>query len=847
MEEYTVESLLMPYRVLDLTEGGCLIAGKVLGDLGADVIKVEPPGGSPTRNIGPFYGNIPDPEKSLFWFAYNTNKRSITLNLETVEGKETFKRLVKDADFVLESFQPGYLESLGLGYEALREVNPRIIMTSITPFGASGPYTHYKASDLTTWAMGGFLGITGIADRPPVWVSFPQASLHAGNNAAAASLIAHWHRERTGEGQHIDVSAQLCTLLALYGAPRGWEFYKEVFAERRPRKGGRGGSLPNAELGSNLVHPCKDGEVLLIAQGGAGVVHHTSSINLVKYMVEINMASEWLKQFDWIWGYDAATITQDTIDRLEGEIDRFLLTKTKKELHEEALKRRILLAPFNNAREVFESQQLRARDFWVDVEHPELGSNVTFCGPFIKLSEAPLRIRRRPPLIGEHNEEIHAELETSKPEPSLTEEAKVTREEEHITGKQALEGIKVADFSWSIVGPLTAKHLADHGATVVRVESHTRPETNRVGGPYKDYIPGIDRSSLYSLYNTSKYGMSLNLEKPRAREVARRLIMWADVVLETFTPGAMERLGLDYETVRKEKPEIIYVSSSCYGHYGPTARNPGYGQMATAQSGITNMIGWSDLPTVSNAIPHTDFISPPFLVSAIMAALDYRRRTGKGLYMEQSQIEAGVHFFAPPVMDYIANRRIMERNGNHYAYASPHSVYPCFGNDRWCAVAVFTDEEWKGLCDAMGNPPWTEESRFATLADRKKNEDELDRLIGEWTAKLSPVEVMIRLQRKGVAAGAVKLINELYEDPQIEHLGFWRYLDHPVLGVHAHEGPPFRLSKTPDRQFTSPCLGQHNEYVYKELLGYSDDEIADLLVEGVITTEADMPEFKASF
>jgi len=416
-----------------------------------------------------------------------------------------------------------------------------------------------------------------------------------------------------------------------------------------------------------------------------------------------------------------------------------------------------------------------------------------------------------------------------------------------MTGKQALEGIKVADFSWSIVAPLTARYLADCGATVVHVESHTRPETQRVGGPYKDNIAGIDRGSLFSLFNTSKYGMSLNLEKAKGREVAHRLIMWADVVIESFTPGAMKRLGLDYEAVSKAKPEIIYVSSSCYGQYGPLAEKPGYGQMATAQAGITNMIGWPDRPTVTNAIPHTDYISPPFLVTTIIAALDYRRRTGKGLYLDQSQVEAGVHFFAPPVMDYIVNQRVLERSGNHHPYAAPHSVYPCRGEDRWCAIAVFTEEEWRGFCDAIGNPEWTKEAKFATFLGRKKNEKELDDLISQWTANITPQEVMSRLQEKGVAAGVVQTMRELYEDPQLESLGFWRYLDHPVIGVHAHQAPPFRLSKTPDRQFTSPCLGQHNEFVYKELLGYSDDEIADFLIEGVITTEADLPEFKASF
>jgi len=414
-----------------------------------------------------------------------------------------------------------------------------------------------------------------------------------------------------------------------------------------------------------------------------------------------------------------------------------------------------------------------------------------------------------------------------------------------MTRKQALDKIKVADFSWSAIGPITTKHLADHGATVVRVESHTRPGVHRTG-PYKDDIPSLDRSILFSWLNSSKYGMSLNLDKAKGREVAHRLIMWADVLVESFTPGTMKKLGLDYETIRKVKPDIIYASTSCYGQYGPIALNPGYGQTATAQAGITNMIGWPDRPIAANSMPHTDFIGPPFLVTAIMAALDYRRRTGKGSYLDHSQIETGIHFFAPPVMEYAVNGRVMERDGNHYPHAAPHNVYPCRGNDRWCAIAVFTEEEWERFHDVIGNPLWIKDTKFATLKGRKDNEEELDSLIGNWTINFTPQEVMNRMQEKGIAAGIVKTIKEVFEDPQLEHHGFWRYLEHPVLGVHAHEGPPFSLSKTPDRQFTSPCLGQHNEYIYKELLGFSDDEVADMLIEGVITTEADLPEFKTS-
>ncbi len=438
---------------------------------------------------------------------------------------------------LLESFAPGYMEKMGLSYETLSKINPRIIMTSITPYGSTGPYSHYKASDLTTWAMSGYLGITGMPDRSPVWVGFPQASLHAGSYAAAASMIAHWHREKVGEGQHIDVSAQQCIVLALYGVPRWWEFRK--IDQGLPRSGPYQ-RFDKASPGMRNVYKCKDGELFILLRGGTSIPHRTSSAQLVKYMDENNMVPDWLKKFNWVVEFDSTTVTQDVIERIMDEVSRFFLTKTKKELYEAALKRRILLAPIANSKDIYENPQLQAREFWVDVEHPELKDKVVYCGPFVKLSEAPIKISRRPPLIGEHNEEISAELGTHEQETSLQmskerSSSAQTKTEGHTIEKQALDGIKIVDFSWSIVGPLTTKHLADYGASVVRVESHTKPETNRVSGPYKDNITGIDRSSLYSLFNTSKYGMSVNMEKARGKEAAYRLMMWADVVAEGFS------------------------------------------------------------------------------------------------------------------------------------------------------------------------------------------------------------------------------------------------------------------------------------------------------------------------
>ncbi len=381
-----------------------MIAGKLMGDVGADVIKIERPGGAPSRNIGPFYKDIPHPEKSLFWMAYNDNKRGVTLNLELADGREILKELVEVSDFVIESFEPGYLPELGLGYDDLADVNSRIILTSITPFGQSGPKAHYKFSELTNWASHGSLYIMGYPDQPPVGMSsMYQGSLMGGLDGAVGSFIAHWDREATGEGQHVDVSMQECGITFLQAVIEFWNTMQYIY----PRSGihqkiGKG-------VGRKLVFACKDGHVsFLVNGGGEGIGRSTR--NMVKWMDEDGMAPGWLKEIDWVNGYDSMKLTQDDSDRMDGAFAKFLATKTKQELFERSLREKINLAPVANMADVAHNPQLASRDFWVELNHPELGEDLTYCGAFAKFSETPCCLYRRAPLIGEHNEEIYVDL-----------------------------------------------------------------------------------------------------------------------------------------------------------------------------------------------------------------------------------------------------------------------------------------------------------------------------------------------------------------------------------------------------------------------------------------------------
>lgn len=393
------------------------------------------------------------------------------------------------------------------------------------------------------------------------------------------------------------------------------------------------------------------------------------------------------------------------------------------------------------------------------------------------------------------------------------------------------------EFAAYAAGPAVGKHLADQGAAVVHVESRARPDGFRTHyPPYKDNIYGLNRSGLFALCNSDKLGITLNLKKqPKATELAKRIVAWSDVVIENFSPGTMTRLGLDYESLRRVKADLIMLSSSNLGQNGPHAEHPGFGSQLSSLAGFTNLTGYPDGSPQILYGPYIDYIAVGYGVAAILAALDYRNRTGKGNHIDLAQYEAGLQFLGPILLDYEANGNVAMRNGNRDPYAAPHGAYPCREEDSWCVISVSSDEEWKALCQAMGNPKWASDKRFSTFAARKKNEEALDEKIATWTRHLTAREAMERLQAVGVRAGIVNTMKDLYSDPQLAHRKQWVELDHPEIGTMHYQRPPYLLSKTacgPERR--DPLLGEHNDYFYLELLGLPDNEYRDLQQEGVI-------------
>lgn len=396
-------------------------------------------------------------------------------------------------------------------------------------------------------------------------------------------------------------------------------------------------------------------------------------------------------------------------------------------------------------------------------------------------------------------------------------------------------GLKILAFCWAVVGPLTMKFFADHGATVIRVETTKRPCVMRTSAPYKDNKPGFNRGGYFNYFNSNILSLSLNMNEPQAIDIAKKLVAKCDVFMENYTPGVIEKWGLDYDELKKIKPDIIMLRQSGYGSWGPYSNLPAFGMVLVPIAGLPNFIGWPGKePLPIGVSAYTDCISPRFASAALIAALDYRNKTGKGQMLDLSQFETALYFSTPALLEYVASGKEPSRIGNASPYAAPHGVYPCRGDDRWCTIAVNNDEEWTNFCREIGKPEYIDDPRFRTLADRKKNEDELNRLVSEWTADQKAEDVMERLQAAGVPSGVVKNTADIFEDPQLRSRNLYWQMEHSEMGMFTQLGQSFMLSKTPSKAYSpSPLLGEHTEYVCTEILGMPDEEFVELMQAGV--------------
>ncbi len=812
------------YTVLDLTVERGWMCGRLLADLGADVVKIEPPGGDPGRRKGLFADPAqPSAEESLSWWFENRGKTSAVLDLDDTADRTRLLDLVERADVLIESFDTGWMDERDLGVDVLLARNPQLVVTSISPFGRTGPHAHWSATDLTVAASTAEMWLSGDADRPPVRLSIPQLFLHAGVEAAVHTLVALWHAQTTGTGQHVDVSAQLCGVRCLMNA----QAYHVLEGRELFRLG------PYNSAGRSYfrtINACLDGHVAALA--AAGPIGGPIMRFLMDWADREGVADPYVKDRDY-GTVNFATEPDEFFAGVRATLERLFARHTKAELYQAALDHGLLLAPVNTVADIRVDEQLAAREYFVEVDQGERGK-VAWAGPWAKLSATPLATSQRAPHVGEHTGDV---LSRTAHEPT-TVEASAPR-------SSPFEGVHVLDLSWVGVGPMTAGYLAAYGATVIKVESSKRPDVLRLNPPFPQGQSGINNSHFFGDFNADKLGLGVDLNDRRGRELAWRAIEWADVIVESFTPKALAAWGMDYEQIRVRNPSVVMMSTCMQGQTGPRRLYRGFGNLMAGLAGFYEVTGWPDRSPAMIYGAYTDFISQRFTTTALLAALDHRRRTGIGQHVDVSQLEAALQFLGPELLAYELDGRVATRAGNRDRDLVPNGVFPCLvepdranrypeggsGAEAWVAISCADDAQWAALVARAGLP---DEPRWRTAAGRRIDEDHIEALIGAWTATRRASDIVSALQPH-VASAPVLAVPELHTDPQLAHRGYWVPLEHPVYGKVPYSGMQAVMSRTPGMvRNPAPCLGQHSWEVLEAILGVDSDTIGNLVAEDVV-------------
>ncbi|MCZ6657924.1 MAG: CoA transferase [Gammaproteobacteria bacterium] len=807
---------LSAIRVIDLADHRGEFAGRILADLGAEVIVIEPPQGSDSRRRPPFDNRPPlggrQSNRSLYWQTLAHGKHSVVVDFDNPGDAAKLKALVLTADILIESSNPGDMAKVGLGYDDFERSHPALIYVSISPWGQTGPNAHLPATDLTIEAAGGLVGMQGDGDRPPIPVGFPQANLHAGVQAAADAITAIYARHITGRGQHLDVSMQAAMVWTLMNATG----YPSAMGVDPPGFGAaRGEPRPTQIPGVRMVRsvPCADGNIVIgLHLPGIGERTLQSCMGWMSTehpeLVDAELCNvDWTH---WMSAVRAGELTVEVFNRAYAGITTAFEAHTKRQLLTLAVERKWLLAPILELPDLLSDPQLASRDYWQSL------NGITLPGPFAKLSETPIVYRRPAPELGDaqrllnqpHRPARSAEIKDNVRAFDATRTFDVTR---------AFDGLQVADFAWVGVGPMISKALADHGANVVHIESSQRFDVLRMLPPFKDGERGINRSQFFANFNTSKRSIELDFSNPVDLETAHKLVAWADVVVESFTPGTMAKYGLDYASIAKDRPDLVMLSTCMRGQTGPERSYSGFGNQGAALAGLFDITGWPDRPPCGPWGAYTDFIAPRFGTAALAAALLHRQQTGRGQFIDLSQIEAGIHFLGPLVADYQTNGQENLRTGFDSRHACPQGIYSTAGKERYLALSIDTDDHWRSLTKLVPNLPIR-----ATLEERIAIKHQLNETIALWCRDQDAWHASERLTKIGVPAYPVLWPTDLYEDPQLAHRQFFVELEHPEMGRMLYDGHATQFSETPPRlDRPGPRLGEHTDEVMGWLGGMS--------------------------
>jgi len=845
-------------RVIELADEQAEYCGLTLAGLGADVVKVEPPGGNSTRRIGPFYQDQEGPERSLFFWQYNRGKRSIVLDLRQRNDRERFRSLVGTADILVESTPRGELDAAGLGIQGLMKEFPALIVARTSPFGDDGPWVDFKGSDLIHLALGGVMmncgydpAPDGKYDLPPIAPQMWHAYHVAGEQLAVAIIAALLYRWRTGKGQYLSCAVHEAVAKSTEVDLMTWVMRRSL-VQRQTCRHAREGVTPHP----SIVHT-KDGRWVM-ANLGTRPGDTAQLVGLMeKYGMEAGIDPEKATvptSGRFVPGTGPSTQKRD--HAMEA-VQRFVRAFTYENVPwREAQEAGMLWAPLRKPHESATDPHWLARQSCTDIEHPELGRSFRYATSKWLATRTAWSVGRRAPLLNEDAKTVMLPRERDIPAVSADARPPVDEGLSPHGKPFPLGKIRILDFTWFLASAGGTRFLAAFGAESIKVELKSHPDTRMaamapVGGrAARDAATGPlrgvtdpDMGGQFNNKNPGKRGISLNVRHPKGLEIARRLVAMSDIVAEGFSPGVLDNWGLGYDALRAIKPDIIYVQQSGMGAKGTYGRFRTVGPIANSFSGLSEMSGLHEPAMPAGwGYSYLDWMGAYSFALAMLSALFHRARTGEGQWVDASQSEVGLMISGTAILDWSANGRIWSRYGNRSPYkpAAPHGAYPCAGDDRWLAIACFTDPEWRALAQVAGHSEWTSDARFADLAARLKNQDALDAFVADWTKSQDAYQAMLALQRAGVPAGVCQTAGDRCDhDPQLAALKWLTEVTGTKIGRWPLAEVPIKMSESPayiggriDRG--APCYGEDNEYVYGELLGMSSQEIKTLADEGVI-------------
>jgi len=840
-------------RVLEIADELGEYCGKLLAGLGADVVKIEPPGGEGTRQHGPFYDDRPDGDGSLYFWHYNFGKRGIVVDFDDDADVERFRQLASRADVLLDTRPPTFLASHRSGFEELRALNPRLIYARISPFGDDGPWAAFLGSDLVHLALGGVMmncgydpEPSGHYDCPPIAPQMWHSYQIAGEMAAMGILAALVNRTESGLGQTVSTSVHEAVSMNTESDIPNWVFLRQEHHRLTCRH-----SLPTANNALSLSMT-KDGRWLLPYRTylHARTDDFDKTLRLLKkWQMQADLEDAKYEDQQYRLTTAARMHIADVTDILVGKL------KYERDLWRDAQDEGMTWAPVARPEENIESRHWRIRGAIVDVPHPELNAEFSYVGSRWYCADTPWGSSRRAPMLGEHTTEVLAERRPEAQPPSVG-AASVPPDPAF-----ALAGVRVVDLSWMLASAGAGRYLAALGAEVIKVEHESRWDRMRWGQgtcppggreqreqatspipiPHDNDDP--NRSGAFSEINAGKLAVSLNLKHPLGKELLTRLIEVSDVVVEGFSPGTMDRMGFGYDRLGEINPKVIYASQSGLGYFGEHGSTRTFGPSAAAFAGISDMSGLPEpYPPAGIGYSYLDWFGAYNLANAVLAALYRRRVTGEGAHIDSSQVEAGIYLTGTAVLDFSVNGRRWQRYGNRSPYkrAAPHGAFRVQGPDRWIAIACFDQVQWEGLVSVLSDGSLQTDPRFTSLEGRLANQDALEVAVEKTTQTWEPYELMLRLQAAGVPAGVCQTAQDRCErDPQLAHSQWMVELAQSEIGTWPVRDLPFHLSQTPARmggpiRRAGPNYGEDNDYVLGELLHLTTPDIEALRSEGAI-------------